>query len=122
MNDQLQGQIAQILAQILESVSEVKDFSVAQLPGIAQEYVNYGIWSRGFYVASCLAIIVFSVWFFRKVFAFEHRQGEYTPTLAIPAMMGFFAFLFFVDNIQNLILVLTAPKVWFILELKSLLN
>lgn len=47
MNDQLQAQLSQILAQIMVSVGEVKDFSVAQLPDIAQQYITYGIWKVG---------------------------------------------------------------------------
>lgn len=52
MDDELQSQLPQILNQITTSVGEVKDFSVAQLPDIAQQYIFYGLWSSLFGVVA----------------------------------------------------------------------
>lgn len=57
METELQNQIASILAIISNSVQEVKDFTVSQLPDIAQQYITYGIWNG-----------VFSVLFFSVIF------------------------------------------------------
>jgi hypothetical protein len=54
MNEQLQAQLSQVLAQIMVSVGEVKNFSVAQLPDIVQQYIQYGIYSSILYSAITL--------------------------------------------------------------------
>jgi hypothetical protein len=40
----------------------------------------------------------------------------------ISGMIGFVSLTYLIDKIQSLILLLTAPKVWFILEIKNILS
>ena len=54
MNDELQSQLAQILNQITTSISEAKDFSVSQLPDIAQQYIT-GSFILGYHFCSSLS-------------------------------------------------------------------
>ena len=125
MNDELQKQLAQVIGSIVTSVGEVKDFSVAQLPDIAQQYINYGIVSSAAWVVLCAIIAVVSIKFL--MLSVKKMNESYTNDAYIP--VAIFSFLgtvlstlvFFV-NLHNLILVLTAPKVWFILQMKELLS
>lgn len=124
MNEQLQAQITQILSQIMVSVGEVKDFSVAQLPDIAQQYITYGLWSNAFYaVFSALVVIVCIglIWGIVK-YCIKNEDGDTIMAAMLPFPIGFFSFLTLLNKIHNLIMVLTAPKVWFLLELKNLLS
>lgn len=122
MNEQLQAQLAQVLSAIMTSVGEVKDFSVAQLPDIAQQYITYGIWVNSFWVVvSGLAAIISWVCVYR-IFN-KYGLSDDRNTISIP-FIGFGIILIgvFLNNLHNLILVTTAPKVWFILEIKNLIN
>lgn len=121
MNEELQKQLAQVISSIVTSVGEVKDFSVAQLPDIAQQYINYGIVSSAVWVVLCTIIAAVSI----KVLIFSFKKlnepydnGAY---IAVAIFSFFVSTIFFLVNLHDLILVLTAPKVWFILKIKELL-
>jgi hypothetical protein len=123
MNDQLQAQLAQILAQIMVSVGEVKDYSLTQLPDIAQQYITYGIWKTGITSALLFILVIVSTFVIR--FGIKLcRQGELAGVLAtmISFTVGLSSLIGFFHNLHSFILVMTAPKVWFIMEIKNLLS
>lgn len=124
MNDQLQAQVSQILAAIMTSVGEVKDFSITQLPDIAQQYISYGWWINAFYaigvgvvIIGLLAIAVFIVQLAKK-----QHDNDILMFLVFPGMFLIVSGAVFFEKIHNLILIHNAPKVWFILEIKNLLS
>jgi hypothetical protein len=122
MNAELQAQITQILSAITTSVGEVKDFSVSQLPDIAQQYINYGIVRSSVWVAlNIIGIIICSIISF-KIYKGWNKEDE-TIVFIIPFVaIAVSSIIFFCHNLHDLILVLTAPKVWFILQLKDLIS
>ena len=127
MNAQLQAQLSQIIAQIMLSVGEVKDFSIKELPDIAQQYITYGIWSSAIYTAIFAIISIIALIFAYKIYRYA-REGldqDSVPILATLSVVILIVILSasvgFATYLHNLILVLTAPKVWFILEIKNLL-
>ena len=124
MNDQLQAQITTILAQIATSIGELKDYSVEQLPDIAQQYITYGIWINSIYVG-----ISFVFWIISSIVAYKAFRNlgkwgdEFVVLYAVfGCAVGIISMVAFFGNLHNLILVTTAPKVWFILELKNLIS
>lgn len=124
MNAQLEAQVSQILAQIMTSVGEVKDFSIQQLPDIAQQYISYGLWISVFWIAfGAVGMIVggwFFVWSFKRLLRTENEG--YIPAVAFSFVIGFVGIIMFFENVHDLILVITAPKVWFILQIKEMLS
>ena len=123
MNDQLQAQLAQIFAQIMTSVGEVKDFSLAELPDIAQQYINYGIWKTGITSALLLVLLIvsaFIITFGIKLCRNSEEAG--IPITMISFSVGLFSLIGFITSLHSFILAMTAPKVWFILEIKNLLS
>jgi hypothetical protein len=123
MNAQLQAQLSQVIAQIMLSVGEVKDFSIKELPDIAQQYITYGIWSSAISTAIFATIIIIALIFAYKIYRYARNiDDEFYPVLILPGLVILFASAPFLVNLRNLILVLTAPKVWFILEIKNLLS
>ena len=124
MNDQLQAQLSQILAQIMVSVGEVKDFSVAQLPDIAQQYITYGIWKVGITSVVLFVVVIASIFTLRSGFKnLRHNNDEVgIPLTMFSFVVALLSVIGFVNNLHSFILVMTAPKVWFILEVKNLLS
>ena len=124
MNEKLQAQITEILAQIMTSVGEVKDFSLSQLPDIAQQYITYGIWSTTFHLVFCVLTVIVCIGLCYGVvrYSIKTRDDDVQLFLMIPGVLGLFAFIGILNYTHRLILVLTAPKVWFLLELKNLLS
>jgi ABC-type maltose transport system permease subunit len=124
MNDKLQAQITEILAQIMTSVGEVKDFSLSQLPDIAQQYITYGIWSTTFYLVFCVLTVIVCIGLGYGIirYSIKTEDDETAPFVMFPMFIGFIASIALLHNINQLILVLTAPKVWFLLEIKNLLS
>jgi len=124
MNDQLQAQITTILAQIATSIGELKDYSVEQLPDIAQQYITYGIWINSIYLGISLVFSIICSILVYKAFRNLGKWGdEYVfPCAVFGCGVGIISMVIFFDKLHNLILVTTAPKVWFILELKNLIS
>ena len=124
MNDQLQAQITTILAQIATSIGELKDYSVEQLPDIAQQYITYGIWINSIYVG-----ISFVFWIISSIVAYKafRNLGKWNDEHVVlcsgfGCVVGTNSMVIFFVKLHDLILVTTAPKVWFILELKNLIS
>jgi hypothetical protein len=124
MNDKLQSQLAEILGSMLTSIGEVKDFSMSQLPDIAQQYITYGI------VHGCIStVILLTMSIASGVMAvkmFKKYMGEKRDLYMIAGMASGFVFIItspmLYIQLNSLILALTAPKVWFILEIKNLIS
>jgi hypothetical protein len=124
MNDQLQAQLVTILAKILVSVGELKDFSLEQLPDIVQQYIAYGYWKSVAYICMCvLGLIVCAIvsWFIERK-AKEIGDDEILLFLAFPVTGAIVLFMATIHNTHNLILIHNAPKIWFIMEVKNLIS
>jgi hypothetical protein len=124
MNDQLQAQLVTILAKILVSVGELKDFSLEQLPDIVQQYIAYGYWKSVAYI--CLNVLVLIVcaivsWFIVRK-AKEFGDDDVLMFLVFPVTGAIVLFMATIHNIHNLILIHNAPKIWFIMEVKNLIS
>ena len=124
MNDQLQAQITTILAQIATSIGELKDYSVEQLPDIAQQYITYGIWINSIYAGiSLVFLIICSIAVYKGLRNFaKWSEDLIVICLGLGCGLGLISMFTFFNKLHNLILVTTAPKVWFILELKNLIS
>ena len=124
MDSQLQAQVTTILAQIATSVGELKDYSVEQLPEIAQQHITYGIWSSSIYMGiSFVSLIICSILFYKGIRNFYKWSVEEAAfSVGFSGPFGFISIFMFFQNLHNFILVTTAPKVWFILELKNLIS
>lgn len=129
METELQNQIASILAIISNSVQEVKDFTVSQLPDIAQQYITYGIWNGVFFVLFFSVIFVLlAIIAYRSLNHSEclEKKGKdgfgFTSITAIIAFIEFFMLQMLYVNISKLVFVFSAPKVWLLVELKKLIG
>ena len=122
MNEQLQAQLTQVLSAIMTSVGEVKDFSVAQLPDIAQQYITYGIVMSSVWVVVSLIVSIILLTIIYKMFRRWDGYSEWIMFVSFPIVFTVGTVTAFFANLHNLILVLTAPKVWFILEIKNLIS
>jgi hypothetical protein len=120
MNAELQAQITQILSAIMTSVGEVKDFSVSQLPDIAQQYINYGIVMSSVWVVLNAIMLIVCLVIMHKIYKRWNGEDETIMFVILAGFVG--SICAFCSNLHDLILVLTAPKVWFILQLKDLIS
>ena len=116
--------ITTILAQIAISIGELKDYSVDQLPDIAQQYITYGIWINSIYVGISLVFLIICSILVYKAFRNLGKWGEEYSflCLCLGCGIGTISMGTFFNKLHDLILVTTAPKVWFILELKNLIS
>jgi len=131
METELQNQIAEILGLVISSVQEVKDFSVSQLPDIAQQYITYGIWNGVFSVVFVGVIsIVLAIIAYRS---FKHAEYikknvqyesgfEFMAITALIAFIELFLIQVLYAHISKLVFVFSAPKVWLLVELKNLMG
>jgi hypothetical protein len=129
MNQQLQAQLAEILKQMLVAVNATKDFSMKELPDIALQYVWYGFWSNLLGMVISGAFIIALIFCFKRLLRWSVNNpnhdlsGSEIPGLMFMAMGIIFTFCDkFYPSAESLILNITAPKVWLILEIKNLLS
>jgi hypothetical protein len=129
MNEQLQTQLAEILKQMLVAVNATKDFSMKELPDIAIQYVRYGFWSN------LLGVVISGAFIFALIFCIKGLLGwtienmdrddaaaGIVGTMFLTAAIVFTFCGKFYPSVESLILNITAPKVWLILEIKNLLS
>lgn len=123
MNDELQSQITTILKQFSDGISTVGDVAMSELPDIAQQYVTYGFVKGILGVtvsgAFLIAMICTVIWAIKQL----NKTGNeyYWFFIGIPSFLTFFTFFPLSFNVKNLILNITAPKLWLLLEIKNLL-
>lgn len=128
MEKQLQLQLAEILKQIATSVSDVKDFSVAQLPDVAHQYIHYGFFAGILWVVIAIAILAIAtigiVATFYEMSKLSDSEGDEFLGVSMVFLIGICigSLISLYSAIQNLILNVTAPKVWLILELRKLIQ
>jgi hypothetical protein len=114
---------------MLVAVNATKDFSMKELPDIALQYVRYGFWSNILGAVISGAFIIALIFCFKRLLRWSVNNPNHDLSGAeIPGLMFMFAgivFTFcgkFYPSVESLILNITAPKVWLILEIKNLLS
>lgn len=129
MNEQLQNQLATILGQIASGVKAAGDFTLSQLPDVAQQFVVYGrikyTFLAMFFTVLCFLAFKWSI-SIRKSPTNRNRDGDLFEgsAVAIGALSvagvgtGFLGLAFGMDAI----LVWSAPKVWLIKAVAELLK
>lgn len=124
MNKELQAQVATILQQFSDGMNTVGNVAMKQLPDIAQQYIVYGFW-RGLLASVILiACVIASIIAIKETFkAYNRTENEeyffiLIPTVPIVIFGSIGAYL----TLQNLLLNISAPKIWLLLEIKSLVS
>lgn len=132
MNNELQTQLASILASIQSATASTADFAMAQLPDIAQQYVLYGrvqsLWATAVLLAFSAALFYLSRWAYKNpwntsTWAFERdrkRSDSNVLLIALPAALG--GVILFARLISFPWLLWFAPKVWLLKELAILVG
>lgn len=134
MEDELQGKLVEILASIQSATGKAADFTMGQLPDIAQQYVAYGMVLHTTQLAISVAIFAFGVVLATR-FGFMNTKavhrggfqdgdwhgGRVVAAIAgsISALVGLIATI---NTTQSAALVWFAPKVWLIKELAQLVK
>lgn len=127
MQEQLLGQASSILSSISETVSKATDLAAAQLPDIATQYVAYGRVSATLMVI--LGVIGLSLvgWILCSVcFANKYKMRETEARAFVGFLACFFigipSLVMFAGNINRMVMVWVAPKVWLIKEIVELVK
>lgn len=127
MNNELQTQLASILASIQSAMAASADFAMAQLPDIAQQYVLYGrvrsLWVTAVLLAFSAALLYLSWWAYKNpwntsTWEFERdrkRSDSNVLLIVLPAALG--GGILFACLINFPWLLWFAPKVWLLAEL-----
>ena len=124
MNDQLQAQVTTILKQFSDGISTVGDVVIKELPDIAQQYIVYGYYRGIFDIFTSLiclvALIIAAFLIIRWAIRTDNVEASFFAFLPIFMMVPFLGG--FTESTKNLILNITAPKLWLLLEIKNLIS
>jgi len=121
-NKELESKLVEIISSISDSVGQVKDFAVEQLPDIAQQYILFGMaWEAIAFIFLCL-FLTFSIKLL--IWGFKNKETHDAGIFAIQ-FGGFTSFLFLllcVVQIKQVLLVFLAPKLYLIQGLANLVK
>jgi hypothetical protein len=124
MKEELQNKAVEILTSIQTTVSGAKDFTLAQLPDIANQYITYGIVSNVTYSVGALIIATVCCWI--ACWCLRGMRIRDSETLfggmMASTIVGLFFLYNFIVGLEETIMVIFAPKVWLILELSKLIK
>jgi hypothetical protein len=115
--------LVEILTQIQSTVGQAKDFTLQQLPDIAQSYIYYGMVSSVVWFLIGLGLCYLSYVFYKKTKG--PKEDWYDDKIAewvVSALSGFFGASITFVALENLLLVWFAPKVWLLKEIASFLK
>ena len=114
MNEELGNQLATFVA----SLNHGTQFAVANAPEVIQQFILVNIIQRSLGIVLCLSIIAVSYYF---ACVFKHKNDPYSDAsmsqfmaYALGGLFSSLAFICLCYDIQNLILIYFAPKVFLI--------
>lgn len=121
MNDQLQGKLVEILTSIQVATGKAADFTMAQLPDVAQSYVAYG---RAWYTFVVIAAVLATWMFIRFAVKVDAKAKEYNKGVIWVPMgtLSLIAAIIGLVHAHSAFLVWFAPKVWLLQELANLVR
>lgn len=124
MDKELQSQVTTILQQFSEGLSTVGDVAMKQLPDIAQQYVVYGFWKGLLGSVTLIAFTIACGFAIKEAIKLVRRSGneDYFSILVFAAPCLLFGSIGAYSTVQNLLLNIFAPKLWLLLEIKSLVS
>lgn len=129
MNEQLQAQVTVILKQFSDGISTAGDVAMRELPDIAQQYVAYGFVKGilGVTICGAFTILLLGImcWAIKSVWSNANKninECDYYPFIFIPIPFLLLSFVALYANAESLILNITAPKIWLLLEIKNILS
>lgn len=117
----------QFLQKLLEGVDKTTNFVGDQAPLITQEIVRWGLYCYGFNAVMSIVIVILSSIGIYKSCRSEEGFGEEEPSLSffvfLMSMILFLVFgVIFLYNMQGILFVMTAPRLYIIEQIKQYIN
>lgn len=130
MKEELQRQLAQIIAAIHGQASSTGDFWVERLPSVAQQYIAYGRAQAVIDIVMPVLGLLLAAWLIKQErmhFGAPldiKSKGALISVLinTVAASLGTYSVIMFVNATHAAALVWSAPKVWLLRELANMLK
>lgn len=130
MKEELQRQLAQIIAAIHGQASSTGDFWVERLPSVAQQYIAYGRAQAIIDIVMPVLGLLLAAWLIK------HERMHFGAPLdikskgalisvlinTVAAGLGTYSVIMFVNATHAAALVWSAPKVWLLRELANIIK
>lgn len=130
MKEELQRQLAQIIAAIHGQASSTGDFWVERLPSVAQQYIAYGRAQAVIDIIMPVLGLLLAAWLIK------HERMHFGAPLdikskgalisvlinTVAAGLGTYSVIMFVNATHAAALVWSAPKVWLLRELANIIK
>lgn len=130
MKEELQRQLAQIIAAIHGQASSTGDFWIERLPSVAQQYIAYGRAQAIIDIVMPVLGLLLAAWLIK------HERMHFGAPLdikskgalisvlinTVAAGLGTYSVIMFVNATHAAALVWSAPKVWLLRELANIIK
>lgn len=114
MSEELEGQAIGILAQMVEDVASVREFTIEQAPDIIQQLLLWkGVCSGTWAALFAVVALVYYMWLCRSIKLSPPSEDE-LPAAIFLALVGLIPAGLFLFNMLFLAKVLIAPKLFLI--------
>jgi hypothetical protein len=122
MNKELESKLVEVISSISDSVTQVKDFAVEQLPDVAQQYILFGMVWEAIALAIFLILSACSI----KIVIWGIKNNAISDTGICAILFGGIGSIIFsllsIAQIQQVLLVFLAPKLYLIQGLANLVK
>lgn len=130
MKEELQRQLAQIIAAIHGQASSTGDFWIERLPSVAQQYIAYGRAQAVIDIVMPVLGLLLAAWLIKQERMHFGAQldlkskGALISVLinTVAAGLGTYSVIMFVNATHAAALVWSAPKVWLLRELANIIK
>jgi hypothetical protein len=127
-NKELESKLVEVISSISDSIGQVKDFAVEQLPDVAQQYILFGmIWEAItlaiFLILSACSIklVIWGIKKNRTELDYYDRDAGFAAIISGGVGSTVF-FVLSIAQIQQVLLVFLAPKLYLIQGLVNLVK
>ncbi|QRD99775.1 hypothetical protein [Salmonella enterica] len=119
MNEEAQKILVDLLKKATDGIDSAVAFSQAQIPDVVQQLIQYKLISYGLRVFSFAVIMIACIIIFQWI---RKRREDNSISIVVTVVVFFFSAFSFVINVQNVIQITIAPKVWLLEYAASLVK
>lgn len=123
MNDQLQNKLVEVIGDIQSNASQAKLAILDQVPDVVQQWLMFELYKSSVWLVIAIIGLLSTALLLRAVRKQTTWKGDSEPLAYTYIIIGsiVYTIMFFV-NIQDVVQILLAPKVWIIEHMSQIMK
>lgn len=126
ISSQFEGKVVEILTSMQTAVGHAADFTMTQLPDIAQSYLMFGRAKETLIILFLIMIMGTSLFLLKKGLSIKsdtyEEENKKVTCFVTSAVLCICVLPFFFMRIEKFLMVWFAPKVWLLIEIAGIIR